>query len=227
MSSQKKVRVWDLPTRLFHWLLVACLIGSFVTVKVGGLWMDYHMWCGYTMLGLIVFRLVWGFVGPQTARFSHFLRGPSAVLAYLGGRTAPRPGHNPLGAFSVVVMLLLLGYQAVTGLFASDDILSEGPLAGLVDRDLVATLTGLHHLNEWPILILVGLHVLAIVWYRVAKKQKLAAAMITGDAPADAFDAGVVATQDTWKVRLTAVVVAALVAGLVFWITTLRVDAMF
>ncbi|NYE26101.1 cytochrome b/b6 domain-containing protein [Pigmentiphaga litoralis] len=225
MASPKKIRVWDLPTRLFHWLLVACIVGSYVTIKVGGLWLDYHLLFGYTTLGLILFRIVWGFVGPEPVRFRHFVRGPAAVMAYLKGTRVRDTGHNPLGAVSVVAMLALLGYQAVTGLFATDDILSSGPLSARVDSDLASTLTGLHKLDEWPILILVALHVLAIIYYRIAKKQKLAAAMITGDAPADEFHSAAEPTRDTWKVRGTALVIAVVAAGVVYWITTLRVSS--
>lgn len=227
MATPHKIRVWDLPTRLFHWLLVACIAGSYVTIKVGGLWVDYHLLFGYGVLGLILFRIVWGFVGPKPARFSHFVRGPGAVIAYLKGSHVRDTGHNPLGALSVVAMLVLLGYQAVTGLFATDDILSSGPLSARVSSDLSSTLTGLHKLDEWPILILIGLHVLAIIWYRIGKKQKLAAAMITGDAPADEFHSAATATQDTWGIRGRGLVIAVLVGVAVYGITTLRVSSGF
>ena len=159
MSDPRKVRIWDLPTRVFHWLLAACVIGAFVTIKAGGLWTEYHMLFGYAVLGLILFRIVWGFVGSSHARFARFVRGPRTIAAYLRGTMPRTPGHNPLGALSVIAMILLLGYQAVTGLFANDDIFTEGPLAGLVGKDLSDRLTGLHKLDELPILILVGLHV--------------------------------------------------------------------
>ena len=227
MSTTKKIRVWDLPTRLFHWLLVTCVVGAFVTIKVGGMWSDYHLLFGYGALGLILFRIVWGFVGTEHARFSHFVQGPRAIIGYLKGTSERATGHNPIGAVSVIVMLLLFGYQAFTGLFANDDILLEGPLAALVSKDLSDTMTGLHKLDELPILIIVGLHVLAIIWYRIAKKQKLTSAMITGDAPVDEFDVVTTPTRDTWGVRLLALVIALASAGVVFWITTLRPAAMF
>ncbi|RZS86379.1 cytochrome b/b6 domain-containing protein [Pigmentiphaga kullae] len=227
MSNPSKIRVWDLPTRLFHWLLVICVIGAFVTIKVGGLWTEYHLLFGYAVLGLILFRIVWGFVGSSHARFARFVRGPRAIAAYLGGAMPRTPGHNPLGALSAVAMILLLGYQAVTGLFANDDIFTEGPLAGLVGKDWSDRLTGLHKLDELPILILVGLHVLAIVWYRVAKKQKLTRAMITGDAPAEEFAAGADSARDTAGTRLLALVIAAAAAAVVYGIVSLRPAAMF
>ncbi|AZG07573.1 cytochrome B [Pigmentiphaga sp. H8] len=227
MSNPSKIRVWDLPTRLFHWLLVVCVIGAFVTVKVGGLWAEYHLLFGYAVLGLILFRIVWGFVGSGHARFARFVRGPRAIAAYLRGTMPRTPGHNPLGALSVVAMILLLGYQAATGLFANDDIFTEGPLAGLVGKDWSDRLTGLHKLDELPILILVGLHIVAIVWYRVAKKQKLTRAMVTGDAPAEEFTTGADSARDTAGTRLLALVIAALAAAVVYGIVSLRPAAMF
>jgi cytochrome b len=104
----KPIRIWDLPTRLFHWALVACIIGAFVTVKLGGLYMDWHARFGAAILGLIVFRLIWGFVGPRYARFTQFVRGPRAILAYLRGAAAPA-GHNPLGALSVIALIAVIG----------------------------------------------------------------------------------------------------------------------
>lgn len=227
MPNPSKIRVWDLPTRLFHWLLVICVAGAFATIKAGGLWTEYHLLFGYAVLGLILFRIVWGFVGSSHARFARFVRGPRAIAAYLGGTMPRTPGHNPLGALSVVAMILLLGYQAVTGLFANDDIFTEGPLAGLVGKDWSDRLTGLHKLDELPILILVGLHLLAIIWYRVAKKQKLTRAMVTGDAPAEEFTAGADSARDTAGTRLLALVIAAVVAAAVYGIVSLRPAAMF
>lgn len=227
MSNPSKIRVWDLPTRLFHWLLVICVIGAFATIKAGGLWTEYHLLFGYAVLGLILFRIVWGLVGSGHARFARFVRGPRAIAAYLGGTMPRTPGHNPLGALSVVAMILLLGYQAATGLFANDDIFTEGPLAGLVGKDWSDRLTGLHKLDELPILILVGLHVLAIVWYRVAKKQKLTRAMVTGDAPAEEFAAGADSARDTAGTPLFALVIAAVAAAVVYGIVSLRPAAVF
>ncbi len=222
MSSSEKIRVWDLPTRLFHWLLVICLIGSFVTIKVGGLWLDYHMLFGYTTLGLILFRITWGLVGTQHARFSSFVRGPGTVWTYLRGKHPRQAGHNPLGALSVLSLLLILAWQAITGLFANDDIFSEGPLASSVGKDLSDTLTGWHKLTEWPILILVGLHLAAIIWYRLVAKQKLTRAMITGDAPVEEFTGPVQSARDTASSRLLACVIALAAAALVFWIVAQR-----
>ncbi len=215
------VRVWDLPTRVFHWCLAVAVVGAFVTVKLGGLWMDWHVRFGLAAFALILFRLIWGLVGPRYARFSTFLKGPSTVIAYLKGRYQHGLGHNPLGALSVVAMLLILGFQAASGLFANDDILTSGPLAYL-DDNLSRRLTELHKLNQWPMLIIVGLHILAILWYRLVRKQGLTAAMVRGNArvPADRL-AHAAPARDTWQIRLAALALALAIAALTYWLTTL------
>ena len=176
--------MWDLPTRLFHWLLVISLAGSWWTAENGIQWMEWHFRFGYFAAGLILFRIIWGFVGPKHARFSNFIRSPAKVLAYmttLGKRdSAPSTGHNPLGGIAVLAMLLLIGFQVTTGLFATDDIFSMGPFNPLVSGDLADTLTSLHHLNFNFILGISALHVLAIGFYWFWKKQPLVGPMITG-----------------------------------------------
>lgn len=212
-------RVWDLPLRLFHWLLVICIVGSFVTANVGGFWMDYHFVFGYTILALLLFRLIWGVVGPTTARFSTFVRGPSAVLAYL--QQKPRTlvhGHNPLGAISVIAMLLALLVQVGTGLFATDGILSEGPLAIYVSSATSDTLTGIHQINKIIILVLVVLHLVAIAWYALVRRQPLVRAMITGNVKTNLLPQNVQPTKDYASTRVLALVVAAIAAGLTWWI---------
>jgi cytochrome b len=214
-----RVRVWDLPLRLFHWLLVACLAGSFVTVKAG--WMDWHFRFGYAALTLIVFRILWGLVGPRYARFSSFLFGPSALLAYLRNATAaPRTlGHTPVGSLSVFALLAIVAVQASAGLFASDDIASEGPLARLVSNAVVERASWLHHFNEPVILGLVALHLLAILFYRLFRRQSLIRPMVVGDRllPATAVDAepAGLAARDDAGMRLRALGVAAIAAAAV------------
>lgn len=178
--STTTIRVWDWPTRLFHWLLVICVITLFVTGKLGGNWMEWHKKAGYCALGLILFRIFWGFAGSQTARFTQFVRGPRAVIDYVKGRWAAVPGHNPLGALSVLLMLSVILFQAVTGLFANDDILLEGPLYVLVSKDTSDFLTKLHHWSGNVMIGLVVLHVAAIIWYAVFKKERLTGPMIEG-----------------------------------------------
>ncbi len=180
----RHVRVWDLPTRLFHWALVALVATSFVTGKVGGNAMTWHLYSGYAILALVAFRIVWGFVGGRESRFATFLKGPGAVLRYartLADRAAPRhAGHNPLGGWSVVLMIASLATQAGTGLFASDDIFVEGPLAAKVSGATVALATRIHNWNQWVLIVLVSLHVAAIAFYALFKRENLVRPMLTG-----------------------------------------------
>jgi cytochrome b len=180
----RHVRVWDLPTRLFHWALVALVATSFVTGKVGGNAMTWHLYSGYAILALVAFRIVWGFVGGRESRFATFLKGPGAVLRYartLADRAAPRhAGHNPLGGWSVVLMIASLATQAGTGLFASDDIFVEGPLAAKVSGATVALATRIHNWNQWVLIVLVSLHVAAIAFYAQFKRENLVRPMLTG-----------------------------------------------
>ncbi len=185
------IRVWDIPVRLFHWLLVLAVIGLFVTGKLGGNWMEYHQKLGAFVLGLVIFRVIWGLVGGFHARFVNFVRGPSTVLTYMtrlirkgDGKGLPTYlGHNPMGALSVVGLLAVLGFQAVSGLFADDDILSSGPYAASVAKSVSDLLTKLHKLNSDLILILVGVHIAAIAFYFFVKKENLVKAMFTGKKP--------------------------------------------
>jgi len=214
-SPSARVRVWDLPTRLFHWLLVVSVTGALVTVQLGGLYMDWHVRFGLLTLGLLLFRLAWGFCGPHYARFAQFLRGPSTVLAYLRGQIGVPAGHNPLGAWAVLAMLLALSAQVITGLFANDDILTAGPLAGLVSSKLSSTLTWLHGVNATLIYALLTLHLTAvIVWYALIRRHRLIAAMISGDADAPA---DTLATTDNARIWLRALLVAML-AGAFVWL---------
>lgn len=175
----QRIRVWDLPTRLFHWALVACVIGAFVSVQIGGNAMVWHGRCGLAVLGLLVFRIVWGFVGSTYARFGQFVRGPAAIKAYLRGEWQGE-GHNPLGALSVLALLGTLTLLVATGLFANDDIAFEGPLFSLVGKDVSDRLVGLHRLIEPLIILLVVTHLGAIAYYVRIKKQALVMPMITG-----------------------------------------------
>src|SRR5690606_32122039 len=148
VTSSPVIRIWDLPIRLFHWLLAISVLGAFVTVKVGGFWMDYHLLFGYAVLALLIFRLVWGLIGSRHARFLQFVRGPRVLYGYLAGRQPYSAGHSPLGALSVLAMLASLAVQAVTGLFTNDGIMNEGPMASQVSGATSDRLSGIHHLNE-------------------------------------------------------------------------------
>jgi len=208
-----KIRIWDLPLRLFHWLLVVAVIGSFVSVKLGGNAMIWHGRFGYIVLSLIFFRLIWGFVGTHHARFAQFIKSPKAIFAYLKNPTET-PGHSPLGAISVIVLLGLFLSQALAGLFASDDIAFDGPLVKYVASTWVELLTSFHRLNEWVLMALVGVHVGAILYYKYAKKINLISAMITGDKEwADTAPL----VQDDSKVRLKAMALLMAIALIMYY----------
>lgn len=175
----EKIHLWDLPLRLFHWLLVFAVTAAIITAKIGGEWMVWHGRAGLTIVGLLAFRLTWGIVGSTTARFAHFAPRPSSLRAYLKGQWQG-VGHNPLGALAVFLLLGLLIAQVLTGLFSNDDIDFNGPWFSLVDKDLSDRLTGLHHNLSNMLLALLGLHVAAILFYLIAKKNNLILPMVTG-----------------------------------------------
>jgi cytochrome b len=175
------VRVWDAPTRLFHWALVILLGLSWLSERQ--LWMRLHFLCGYAVIALLLFRVAWGFVGSQTARFAQFIRGPLAALRHLAHlrRRAPDTeiGHNPAGGWMVLVMLALLAVQVTTGLFANDDANTEGPLFDYVGKETSDWLSHVHAVNFTLIQFAVALHVLAVLAY-LALKHDLVRPMITG-----------------------------------------------
>ena len=185
LPREQDVPVWDLGVRFFHWALVLLVVTSFVKVKIGGNAMTYHAWSGYSILTLLIFRILWGIAGGTHARFTSFIKGPGALIAYLKGmfdrnRHESAPGHNAMGALSVLAMLLVLLFQAGSGLFANDDIAFEGPLFKWVGKDLSDKLTAWHQLNEKIILALVVLHLSAIAFYFFYHKENLVRPMITG-----------------------------------------------
>lgn len=172
--------VWDLPVRVFHWALVLAVIAAYVTDRLGVAYFTYHVWCGYAVIVLIGFRIVWGIVGTRHARFSNFVRGPATIWRYVRGRERPCAGHNPLGALMVIVLLGGLSVQAVTGLFGNDEIFNVGPLYGYVSDELSLRFTSLHRQLFYWIAGAIACHIAAVVFYRVIKKEKLIEAMITG-----------------------------------------------
>ncbi len=217
------VRVWDLPTRLFHWLLAALVIGAFVTGNIGGNAIAWHFRCGYAILALVLFRIIWGFAGPHYARFASFPPNPLAALRYLRGASHAAPGHNPLGAFSVYALLLALALQVGTGLFANDAIMWDGPLKKLVTGETSDFLTKIHHINRFVIFGLVVLHLAAIVYYGRVKKMKLVRAMVGGDAELAATVSGAPLPQpadDGAATRLRGLVVLAVCAAAVWALVT-------
>jgi cytochrome b len=184
-----KIRIWDLPVRLFHWALVVLMVVSYFTGRWGGDWMKFHFWSGYAILTLLIFRVAWGFIGSTTARFSDFVKGPSAAIAHLRellGRSGPHDtGHNPVGGAMVVVLLFAVLAQAAAGLFSADTDLGtvNGPLANLIADKTVDKVTAFHKYWVNVLLALVALHVLAAIVYLVWKRQNLIGAMLTGNKP--------------------------------------------
>jgi cytochrome b len=183
-TNATKVKVWDLPTRAFHWSLAVCVAAAWGTGSAGK--MDLHFALGYVVLCLLALRLLWGFIGFPTARFSQFVKGPKAAVAYvryrLGrpGGEPPPPGHNPIGGWMVVALLLILAAQAGTGLFTSDDIMVDGPLTSWVSSKAVTILSTIHRVESKLLLGLVGLHVAAVLIYLTVFRENLVRPMITG-----------------------------------------------
>jgi cytochrome b len=183
-GQDRTVSVWDLPVRLFHWILVGLIATSWITAEIGGNAMAIHQWSGFGILTLVLFRLLWGFFGGGYARFSSFVRSPAKALAYAralaGGRPPFFPGHNPLGGWMVLTLLASLLLQAGTGLFANDDIMTEGPLARHVSSAASDLLSKVHEINFKVLLTLAGLHIAAALFYLLAKRDNLILPMIHG-----------------------------------------------
>lgn len=178
-NARVRVRVWDGPTRIAHWLMVLLFGLSWWTAETGRL--QWHRWSGYVLLGVLVFRVAWGFVGSSTARFAQFLRGPRRIVDYLRGRWALAPGHNPLGALSVLALLSLLLAQIVLGLFAVDvDGIESGPLAIHVSFETGRLCARWHHRVFTALEVFVALHVIAVAYYVFVKKENLVGAMFSG-----------------------------------------------
>ncbi len=213
------VRIWDLPTRLFHWLLAASVLGLVVTGNVGGNAMVWHFRLGYAVLTLLLFRLFWGFLGGHWSRWTQLALAPRHVLAYLRGGSTDWAGHNPVGSWSVVLMLLWLLLQVATGLVSDDEIANAGPLTALVSGATVSAATAWHKGAGKAVLIaLVLVHIAAIVWYRLRKSQVLIPAMLHGD---KLLEQAVPASRDGLMQRILALLLVAVCAALVRWIISL------
>ena len=178
------VEVWDAPVRVFHWVLVALVTLSVSTGYLAGNAMRWHVWSGCAILALLIFRVLWGIAGSTYARFAHFVRGPRAVRDYARGLLSRKPsytiGHNPLGGWMVVLLLASLALQVGTGLFANDDFATEGPLYPKVSKALSDTLSAVHQASAVALLVLIGLHVAAVLYYFLYKRENLVSPMITG-----------------------------------------------
>lgn len=217
------VRVWDLPTRLFHWALAACIIGLVITGNIGGNALTWHMRLGLAVGALLVFRVLWGLLGGRWSRFSSFLYAPATILRYLRGDHRPgdhfEVGHNPLGSLSVLGLLSLLALQVGTGLVADDEIAFTGPLYSLVSGATSSLATSWH--KGWGksiLLVLVLLHLAAIAFYRWRKQVRLVGPMLHGDKP---LPAGTPASADGWGSRLLAAALLGACAAGAVWVSRL------
>ena len=222
-ANHQPVRVWDLPTRLFHWVLATAMIGSVVTAKIGGNAVVWHFRLGYLVLGLLAFRLLWGVLGGHWSRFANFVYAPGTVLRYLRGQGRPdehlEVGHSPLGAFSVFALLGFLALQVATGLVADDEIANTGPLNRLVSSTVASSATHWHKdYGQWILIALVVLHLAAIAFYLLRHRKNLVRPMIGGDKH---LPPGTPAAQDGPAQRVLALVLALACAGGVWWVVRL------
>jgi cytochrome b len=214
----EKRLVWDLPLRLFHWLLVASMVASYFTAK----FIDdrqWHFYVGYWTIGLLVFRILWGFFGPRHARFTSFIHSPSAIWLYVKGMfqrgSAPSIGHNPVGGLMVLLMLVLMSIQAATGLFTTDAIIWAGPYNPSVSESTASFLSTVHNWNFNIIIAAVIMHVAAILFYAFYKQQNLVVPMLNGHKPA-----ALVPEHEaiSGSQLLKALVMSLLSAGFVYWV---------
>jgi cytochrome b len=213
--------IWDLPTRLFHWLLAACVAGLVITGNVGGDAMVWHFRLGYAVLSLLLFRFVWGFVGGHWSRWSQLPLSPAQVMAYWRGRASSdkTAGHNPMGSWSVLALLWMLAIQVATGLISDDEIAYSGPLTSFVAGGWVNVATSWHkHWGKLLLILLVVTHLAAIAWYTWRKQKPLVPAMWHGH---KVLSEPVPASRDSFSSRLLAFAVFALSIGLVLWIVSL------
>lgn len=222
-AEHTATRVWDLPTRLFHWTLALAIVGSVISGQIGGDALVWHFRLGYLVFGLIVFRVLWGLVGGRWSRFASFTYGPGTVLRYLRGQSRPDEhvdvGHNPLGSFSVFALLGFLAAQVGTGLLADDEIATTGPLNRFVSSATANSATAWHKdVGQWILIALVLLHVGAVLYYLLRKKQNLVRPMISGD---KALPPGTPAATDSLATRLLALVIGVACAAGVAWVVSL------
>jgi len=215
-----KVRVWDLPTRVFHWALVVCIVGLIITGNVGGNAMVWHFRMGLTVLALLLFRLVWGLIGGRWSRFAAFIYSPRSIINYLKGKARPEHsvGHTPMGAGSVFALLAVLLAQVGSGLISDDEIAFAGPLSRFVSGATVNLATNYHkNIGKWIILALVVLHIAAIVFY-LWRKQNLIKPMLHGDKQ---LTAAMPASRDDAASRAAALAIFGICVAFVVWVASL------
>jgi len=211
-ASTASFLLWDLPTRIFHWAIVICLPLSWWSAENENY--ELHQWLGYTVIVLVVSRVLWGFAGSRHSRFADFMVGPRRVVAYLRGLEAAGAGHNPLGGWSVLVLLALLLLQAISGLFNSDDVLFSGPLYYAANSEWRDIMGLVHEVAFDALLAFVGLHILAVVYHQYWRKEPLLQAMMRGSAPGRS---GREAPVPLWRALLIASLAAFALWGILQW----------
>lgn len=220
---KKDYLIWDLPLRLFHWLLVLTFGALWLTAELGSEYMEYHMYCGYFMLFLLGFRVIWGLVGTTHAKFINFFPTLSRVRNYLAPKSSKEnnkvAGHNPMGAIMVFLMLSLLLAQAVSGLFITDDVFTSGPYNGVLEGDWQKLANRVHDLGFTLLQAFVALHVAAIIFYKVVKKTNLVKPMFTGKKSSEDVTE---ASSIKHSKLLIALVVAVLVAVFIYWLVVVN-----
>ena len=220
-GASERTRIWDLPTRLFHWLLATLVVFSFTTGKLGGDWLTWHFRSGYAIASLLLFRLLWGFAGSRYARFATALPSPAAIWRTVrsnqSGAVPAAAGHSAIGTLSVYALLIVLAVQIATGVFANDGSFTEGPWAKFVSSATSDRLSTVHYYNHWLVTGLVTLHVAAIAFYLLARKEDLLTPMLTGDK----LGISAPAAEDGIVIRVRAAVLAALAAGTIGYLVTL------
>ena len=214
------IRVWDLPTRIFHWVLASCIVCSVVSAKIGGAAMEWHIRFGMIVFALLFFRILWGLVGGHWSRFANFIYAPNTIIKYLrSGAPEGRHwdvGHNPLGSLSVFGLLAMLALQVATGLVADDEIATTGPLNRYVSNKIAGFASGWHKdYGQWILLTMVALHIGAIVYYLLRKNQNLIGPMISGDKN---LAAGTPASRDGAAQRWLALAIAVAALAAAGWV---------
>lgn len=218
----KKQLIWDIPTRLFHWLLVACITAQYITAEILENAIQWHFYIGYFTLGLILFRIIWGVIGTHYAKFSEFLAGPTRIMSYI--KTLPKKdshahaGHNPVGGWMVMVLLALVAIQGISGLFITDDIYSNGPYYDAVSESTRDIMNTIHHTAFNVLLGAIALHIIAIIFYALFKKQRLVGAMVHGKK--STAQKGITSSK-----LLLAVVIATLCAAVMYYIIVIAPPA--
>ena len=221
-NDEVMVKIWDLPTRMFHWLLAGLFLFLVISGEQGSEWMPWHMRAGYVLSGLLLFRILWGFVGSHHARFVNFVRPPHASLRYLvevlRGEAHQYPGHNPAGAMMVLALLLALGIQALTGLVTTDDVLWNGPLYSWVSEHIAEFGGSVHRALEVGLKVLVLVHVGSVLFHKFRFKEPLISAMLHGRKPLPSA-----AAVDTSASPVWAIVGLACAAGWIGWLWLLPI----